>query len=57
MTTSRVRAFIERSDACLTLCVGQRDILESLIAFARHKEHLAIEEAREQGVELVIEDD
>ncbi|TFK64049.1 SET domain-containing protein [Pluteus cervinus] len=36
---------------------GQRDILESLVTFAKEKEQGAFDEAREQGIELVIEDD
>ncbi|KAF5358992.1 hypothetical protein D9758_004838 [Tetrapyrgos nigripes] len=36
---------------------GQHDILDAVVAFANEKERLAIERAREQGVELVIEDD
>lgn len=36
---------------------GQRDILEYLIAFARDKEELAIEEARNLGIDLVFDDD
>ncbi|EKM79884.1 hypothetical protein AGABI1DRAFT_119942 [Agaricus bisporus var. burnettii JB137-S8] len=35
---------------------GQRDILSSLLSFCGEKEDLAIELARSQGVELVIED-
>ncbi|KAF8897792.1 SET domain protein [Infundibulicybe gibba] len=36
---------------------GQRDILESVIEFARNKERVALEEARVQGIEIVLEDD
>ncbi|KAG6888901.1 hypothetical protein C0992_007140 [Termitomyces sp. T32_za158] len=35
---------------------GQRDILESLMDYAREKERLAIEDARAQGIEIVLED-
>ncbi|KAG6832172.1 hypothetical protein H0H92_004903 [Tricholoma furcatifolium] len=35
---------------------GQRDILESLMDFAREKEQLAVEQARAEGVEIVLED-
>lgn len=36
---------------------GQRDILRSLIQFARNKEREAIEAAREQGVEIIEEEE
>ncbi|KAG6885606.1 hypothetical protein C0993_012353 [Termitomyces sp. T159_Od127] len=35
---------------------GQRDILESLMNFAREKERLAVEDARDKGIEIVLED-
>ncbi|KAG6817890.1 hypothetical protein H0H87_001722 [Tephrocybe sp. NHM501043] len=35
---------------------GQRDILESLIDFAHEKERLAVEQARMEGIEIVLED-
>ncbi|RDB19824.1 Ribosomal lysine N-methyltransferase set10 [Hypsizygus marmoreus] len=35
---------------------GQRDILELLIQFAHEKERLAVEDARAEGVEIVLED-
>ncbi|KAL0951555.1 hypothetical protein HGRIS_008237 [Hohenbuehelia grisea] len=36
---------------------GQKDILDSVNAFAEDKKEKAIESAREQGIELVFEDD
>lgn len=36
---------------------GQRDILTSLITFAKNQEHRAIQLAREAGVEIVFEGD
>ncbi|KIK04725.1 hypothetical protein K443DRAFT_646536 [Laccaria amethystina LaAM-08-1] len=36
---------------------GQRDILTSLVTFAKNQEHQAIQLAREAGVEIVFEDD
>ncbi|TFY63912.1 hypothetical protein EVJ58_g2957 [Rhodofomes roseus] len=35
---------------------GQRDILSSLIAFAREKERQAVQQAREQGLQIVDEE-
>ena len=35
---------------------GQRDILQSLIAFARDKEREAVKEATEQGLQIVDEE-
>lgn len=35
---------------------GQRDILESLMDFAHEKERLAIKDARDKGIEIVLED-
>ncbi|KAG6854344.1 hypothetical protein C0991_007849 [Blastosporella zonata] len=35
---------------------GQRDILESLLDFAHEKERLAVEQARAEGIEIVLED-
>jgi hypothetical protein len=35
---------------------GQRDILQSLLEFARDKEQAAIESASAQGIEIVFED-
>ncbi|KAG6861561.1 hypothetical protein C0995_014857 [Termitomyces sp. Mi166 len=35
---------------------GQRDILESLVNFAHEKERLAIEQARAEGIEIVLEE-
>ncbi|KAG6910990.1 hypothetical protein DXG01_006044 [Tephrocybe rancida] len=35
---------------------GQRDILESLIDFAHERERLAVEQARAEGIEIVLED-
>ncbi|KAF5388340.1 hypothetical protein D9615_000634 [Tricholomella constricta] len=35
---------------------GQRDILESLIDFAHEKEKLAVDAAREEGIEIILED-
>lgn len=36
---------------------GQRDILESVLDFANEKQRIAIEMAKEQGVDLLLEDD
>ena len=35
---------------------GQRDILESVKAFAQEKERRAIEAARVEGIEIVLDD-
>jgi len=35
---------------------GQRDILESVKAFAQEKEQDAIETARAEGIEIVLDD-
>lgn len=39
------------------LLPGQRDILESILEFANEKHKAAIETAREQGIDLVFDDD
>lgn len=40
----------------LTTSPGQRDILHSLMEFAKAKEQSAIERAREEGIEILDED-
>lgn len=50
------RGYQNRFVILLTNNPGQRDILSSLLSFCGEKEELAIELARSQGVELVIED-
>jgi len=36
---------------------GQRDILLSMIAFAREKEQIAMQDARDLGIDIVLEDE
>lgn len=38
-------------------CSGQRDILLSMIAFAREKEQIAMQDARDLGIDIVLEDE
>jgi len=35
---------------------GQRDILDSLLVFVNTKEQIAIEKARSEGIDIVVED-
>lgn len=37
--------------------IGQRDILNSLLHFARQRESEAVDLARQNGIELVLEND
>ena len=41
----------------LCLCPGQREILESILEFLDEKRQAAIEAAREQGIDLVFNED
>jgi len=39
------------------VCLGQREILEAILEFLDEKRKAAIETAREQGIDLVFDDD